>query len=457
VACAIGSVSRTVRVAAGVFGPGHLGELTQIVPFEMVDAVLAETRGMQRRLRALPSRVVVYLLLAAGLFEGLGYRQVWARLVSGLGWLGPAPSSSALAQARRRVGAAPLKALFELLAGPPAGAVRWRGLLVCAMDGTTMSVPDSPANLARYGHQAGSHGGSGYPLVRVVAVVACGTRALLGVTFGPFSKGETSYAPEVLGCLRAGMLLLADRNFAVAKLVSAIAGAGGRGADVLIRCKSTRVLPRLAPLPDGSWVSVLGGVRVRVIDAQITLTLSGGGRRTGHYRLITTLTDPRRYPALDLVKLYHRRWEIETAYLELKSTTLGGRLLRARTPPGIDQEIYALLAAYQALRLAMADATTGTSVPADRASFTIALLAARDQVIHAAGVIAGTVIDLVGAIGRAVLASPLPERRDRSCPRIVKRAISKHRAKGHVDRTNHRTATTIDVLTGPESTTAQAP
>ncbi|MEV3921470.1 transposase domain-containing protein, partial [Actinomadura coerulea] len=206
-----------------MFAPGHLGELTRIVPFEMVDEVLAQTRSVQRRVRRLPSRVVVYLLLAAGLFEGQGLVQVWARLVSGLrpglegaGWV---PSSSVLAQARRRVGVAPLRALFVLLAGPPAGAVRWRGLLVCAMDGTTMSVPDSPANLAAYGRQSGHHGGSGYPLVRVVAVVACGTRTLLGATFGRFATGETTYAPELLGCLKAGMLLLADRNFAVKALV----------------------------------------------------------------------------------------------------------------------------------------------------------------------------------------------------------------------------------------------
>ncbi|MGP4104681.1 IS4 family transposase [Nonomuraea sp. KM90] len=270
-ACAIAVVNRQVRTAAGVFTPGHLGELTQLVPFEMVDAVLAETGGREQRLRDLPSRVVVYLL-AAGLFAELGYRQVWARLTSGLAEPGAVPSSSALAQARRRVGVAPLKALFELLAGPPAGAARWRGLLVCALDGTTLSVSDSAANLARYGHQSGSHGGSGYPLVRVLAVVACGTRALLAVTFGPFKTGEISYAPQVLGCLRAGMLLLGDRNFAVRDPATAIAATG---ADLLIRCKNSRVLPRQATLPDGSFISALGGVTVRVIDAEITVTLSG--------------------------------------------------------------------------------------------------------------------------------------------------------------------------------------
>jgi hypothetical protein len=366
------------------------------------------------------------------------------------------PSSSALAQARRRVGVEPLKALFELLAGPPAGAVRWRGLLVCAMDGTTMSVPDSPANLGRYGHQSGFHGGSGFPLVRLLAVVACGTRTLLGVTFGPFKTGETTYAPDLFGCLREGMVLLADRNFAVRDLVTQIAATR---ADLLIRCKNGRVLPRLATLSDGSWHSALGGVAIRVIDARITVALGDTGRRrTGHYRLVTTLLDPRRYPAAELLTLYHQRWEIETSYLELKSTTLGGRVLRARTPNGVDQEIYALLAAYQALRTAMADATwADPAITDDRASFTIALNTARDQIIHAAGIITDTTIDLLGRIGRAVLADPLPARRDRSSPRIVKRAISKHRAKGQIDRTNHKITINAGILTEPPLTTAQAP
>lgn len=438
-----------------MFAPGHLGELTRIVPFEMVDEVLSQTGGTERRLRELPSRVVVYLLLAAGLFAELGYRQVWSRLVAGLDGDRPVPSSSALAQARRRVGVAPLKALFELLAGPAAGAVRWRGLLVCAIDGTTMSVPDSPENLACYGHQSGSHGGSGFPLVRLLAVVSCGTRTLMGVTFGPLKKGETRYAPDLFGCLRPGMVLLADRNFAVKDLVTQIAATGG---DLLIRCKNSRPLPRLTTLPDGSWTSVLGGVPIRVVDAQITATLSGGGSRTGRYRMITTLLNHHRYPALEIVDLYHRRWEIETAYRELKSTVLGGRVLRARTPQGVDQEIYALLAGYQALRTAMADATgTDHAAPDDRASFTIALNTARDQIIHAAGIITGTTIDLVGRIGRAVLADLLPERRDRSSPRVVKRAISKHRAKGQTDRTNHRTTINIDILAEPELTTTQDP
>jgi hypothetical protein len=113
---------------------------------------------------------------------------------------------------------------------------------------------------------------------------------------------------------------------------------------------------------DGSWLSTIGTLRVRVVDAQITVKTSDG-TRTGNYRLITTLLDAHRYPAGELITLYHQRWEIETAYLELKSSILGGRVLRARTPDGIDQEVHALLVIYQLLRTAMVNATDSNPAP----------------------------------------------------------------------------------------------
>ncbi|GAA3215412.1 hypothetical protein GCM10020216_088370 [Nonomuraea helvata] len=131
----------------------------------------------------------------------------------------------------------------------------------------------------------------------------------------------------------------------------------------------------------------------------------------------------------------------------MKSTILGGRVLRARTPDGLDQEMYALLLTYQLLRLAMADATsTQHGIDPDRASFTIALHTARDLVIQAAGIIADTVIDLVGTIGSHILADLMPARRVRTRPRVVKRAISKYNAKGTVDRTSYKATISIDIL-----------
>jgi hypothetical protein len=440
-----------------------LGELTQIVPFEMVDEVLISTRRVQARVRDLPSRVVVYLLLAAALFSEMGYGQVWARLISGLDGLDAAvamPSSSALSQARRRVGAAPLRALFELMAGPPAGAPRWRGWLLCAIDGTTLSVPNGEPNVSAYGrHAAGPNGDSGYPMVRLLAVVACGTRTILGAVFGSCDSGETTYASRLVNCLRPGMLLLADRNFAVKDLFEAVAGTGagtgaGAGTGLLIRCKDNRRLKPVHRCSDGTWLTRVGALTLRVIEAEIRSHCADGPTRTSRYRLLTTLTDHHRYPARDLVDLYHHRWEIETAYLEMKSTTLHRRVLRARTPDGITQEIYALLTAYQALRTAIADATlTRPATSPDRGSFTIALNTARDQIIHAANIIAATVIDLIGKIGRAVLADLLPNRRARTSPRIVKSAKSKYRAATTTDRNNYNTTHTIHILDNRQPTT----
>jgi hypothetical protein len=446
------AITRTVTVAAGRFAPGHLGELTQQVPFEMVDAVLAETRRVQCRVRDLPARVVVYLLLAGCLFAELGYRQVWHRLVAGLDGLDIAtPTDAALSQARRRLGPAPLRALFDLLRGPAAtmaGPVRWQGLLVCAIDGTIISVADSPANLARFTKQRGGPcGGGSYPTLRLLTVLACGTRTVIDAVFGPATQGETTYARQLVTGMSTGMLILADRNFAAGFLLAGIAEAG---ADLIVRAKTGAGAPSLPVLRrhrDGSYRSTFGGKVVRVIDAEITITTTAGPV-TGVYRLITTLLNSGRHPAAALIRLYHERWEIETAYLELKSSILGGRVLRARTPTGIAQEVYALLVTYQILRTAMTDATnTIPGLDPDRAGFSTALHAARDQLVQAAGVIADTVIDLAGAIGRLVLDNLLPARRLRVNARTVKRAISKYNARGpKIDRRTYKATLNITSL-----------
>lgn len=422
----------------------------------MVDAVLARTCSTQQRVRVLPSRVVVYLLLAAGLFADLGYGQVWARMVAGLegpgGIVVARPSASALAAARRRVGVAPVRALFDLLRGPGAGLGRagvfWRGRLVTAIDGTILSCADTEANRAVYRRSRGNHGGSGYPLIRLLTVVACGTRTIIDAVFGTDQVGETRYAHHLLSGLHAGMIVLADRNFAVNAWIIAVAQTG---ADVLVRVKTNRVLPVCARHSDGSYLSRIGSVEVRVITAVITI-VTDAGRRSEVYRLVTTVLDPD-CRAAEVVGLYHERWEIETSFYELKSTILGGRVLRAHTPAGVDQEIYALLVTYQALRIAISDATLSRAdLDPDRGSFTVALHAARDQLVLVAGVLTDTtaVVDLIGKIGQAVLAHLMPARRLRTSPRVVKRAISKYvasSAKGHHRGPSRKATISIDILT----------
>ena len=442
-------ITRQIVVAGGVFAPGHLGELTRIIPFEMVDAVLAECGAVQRRVRKLPARVVVYLLLAAALFEPAGYLAVWGKLTSALDGAGGAKvTGAALWQARTRLGPAPLRALFELLSGPAAaprtGGSWWRGLLVCAIDGTTLDVPDTPGHRARLGKQDNQYATAGYPQIRLVALVACGTRAIIDAVFGPTADGETTYLPRLLRSVHSGMIVLLDRGLSSNALLTATAGTH---AEFLARLSASRKPPVLRRLPDGSFRSVLGGVDVRIIECQITIATTAG-THTGTYRLATTLLDPGRYPAFELVKLYHQRWEIESAYFEIKKTMLGRRVLRARTLPGITQEIYALLTVYQAIRIAIADATlTAPGTSPDRASFTIALQAAREQVIQAAGVIAAETIDLAGAIGHRILAGLLPARRLRLSPRAVKRPLSRYAYKSlRVDRRTYTATISIDIL-----------
>lgn len=438
-------------MAEGVFAPGHLGELTQIVPFEMVDAVLEECGAVQRRLRKLPARVVVYLLLAAALFEECGYLAVWARLTAGLGALPlPTVTATALWHARARLGARPLRALFDLLRGPAsaigtAGA-RWAGMLVVAIDGTYLDVADDLAIRARLGKGSNQYAVSGYPQILLIALVACGTRAVIDAAFGARRDGgEPGLGRRLARSLRTGMIVLLDRGFATNAFLEMVAGTQ---AAFLARLSASRKPPVLRHLPDGSFLSRIGSVEVRIIECQITIATTTG-RRTGIYRLATTLLDHRRYPAFDLVRLYHERWEIESAYYALKKTMLGRRVLRARTMAGITQEIYALLTAYQAIRIAITDATAAIpGADPDRASFSIALQAARDQVIQAAGVIADTIIDLAGAIGRAVLDHPMPSRRLRLSPRAVKRPMSRYAYKSlRIDRRTYKATVSIDILT----------
>ncbi|WP_207926998.1 IS4 family transposase [Actinocrispum wychmicini] len=431
-----------------VFAAGHVGELTQYLPVELVDDVLDQTRTTQRRLRALPSRVGVYFLLALGLFPRLGYLRVWDKLTAGLDAI-TRPSEKALRDLRRRLGPAPLKALFDVVAGPVGQprtpGVCYRGLRTVAFDGlNSLKAPDTDRNRAWLGRIHHGQGWAGYPNLRLMALVETGTRALLGATVGGADKrDELGLAGELVGLLRPGMLVLADRAFDAAALFTRIARTG---ADFLIRGKLTRKPRVLCHLPDGSYLSILDGRTVRIIAADLAITGTDGSRTGDHYRLITTLLDHRRHPANELTKLYHERWEIETAFLALRHTILNGHVLRSGDRPGLEQELWALLTLYQLLRMAMVTAIeTQPGTDPDRASFTTALETARDQLTAAHGIHPTTPVDLPGVIGHAVLRTLLPARRPRFSARKVKCSTSRYINRDEDRPTHSTTITTITI------------
>jgi hypothetical protein len=243
---AIASFTSVVRVAPGVFAPGHLGGLTQVIPFELVDAVLASTGRVQARVRMLPSRVGVYLLLAMGLFAEGSVLAAWGSLVAGLkglpGLVVATPTETALRGVRRRVGVAPLKALFEVLAGPLAQpgtpGVSYRGWRTVAFDGcSSLTAPDSAGHRGWLRKTTGSPGPAGYPSVRLMALVETGTRGILGAVFGSTAIGERAYARRLCHLLGPGMLLLADQGFDGEDMLAALAGTR---AQVLLRWQTGR-------------------------------------------------------------------------------------------------------------------------------------------------------------------------------------------------------------------------
>jgi Insertion element 4 transposase N-terminal/Transposase DDE domain len=428
---ATATITRTVTVAAGVFAPGHLGGLTQYLPFELVDDVLAQTKAVQRRLRALPSRAGVYFVLALAMFPRLGYARVWGKLTAGLAGLDlPHPSEKALRDLRRRLGPAPLKALFEVVAGPLAQprtpGVSFAGLRTVAFDGlNSLKVPDTGRNRYWIGRIRYRMGFAGYPTLRLMTLAETGTRGLLGATVGSAGdRDEANLARRLLPLLGPGMLVLLDRAFDAASFLIQV---HATGAMLLVRAKANRHPRVLAHLPDGSYLSRLDALQVRIIEAQVSVTGADGSRVSDSYRLITTLTDPGRYPALALVRLYHERWEIESAFLALRHTLLDGHVLRSHDRPGIEQELWALLTLYQLLRMAMVEAVEarpGTNP--DRASFTTAIEAARDQLTTATGISPEDPAGRPGAIGRAVLATLLPARRPRYSSRTIKCSTSRY-------------------------------
>lgn len=448
---AVATVTKTIKVAAGVFAPGHLGELTRQVPFELVDAVLAETRTTEQRLRDLPSRVGMYFVLALALFPGLGYRKVWGKLVAGLGGLRlPCPSDKALRDLRRRLGVAPVKSLFEVLAGPVAQphtlGVRFGRYRTVAFDGcTSIKVADSDRNRSWLGKMKAALGVTGYPVVELMTLVETGTRALLGAVFGPPAIGETDYARKLLPLLRKDMLVLADRGFDAGDFLAEL---DATGAKFLIRLRSNRRLPVLTRLDDGSFLSRIGEMIVRIITAEVTVTCADGTRYTASYRLATTLLNPRRYPARALIPLYHERWEHEVAYLALRHTLLEGRVLRSTDPVGLEQEMWALLALYQALCRAMVTAVESRpGTDPDRASFATALAAAENLLVNAANITDVTDgVDLVGGIGTAVLADLHPPRRPRTSVRKVKSPLSRYNKKDPYRPERSTPITALDIM-----------
>ncbi|MGH8902905.1 MAG: IS4 family transposase [Egibacteraceae bacterium] len=377
-----------------------IGTLTRAFPPELVDEVVAATGRTERRHRLLPARVTVYFVLAMCLFFGQGYEEVMRLLVGGLEWAQrwtktwETPTTAAISRARRRLGPAPLQALFDRvcrgLATEASVGAWYRGWRLTAVDGTVIDVADTPDNDAAFGRPGGGRGeGKGaFPQVRVVGLAECGTHAITGAAIGGYTTSEVALTRTLLDRLSAdrlgpGMLLIADRLFFSFDLWQK---AAATGADLLWRVKADLVLAVAEVFDDGSYRSEVfaaadrcrvNPIAVRVIE----YTGNDPDGKTVHYRLLTTILDPDQAPAEELAVLYAQRWEFETALDELKTHQRGPRaVLRSRSAEGVEQEVWAFLLVHWAVRELMHTVAVDAGVDPDRLSFTRSLRVIRRQV-----------------------------------------------------------------------------
>ena len=372
-----------------------VGLVTRVFPPQVVDEVIAAAGRTEQRHRALPARVVAYFAIAMALYADGSYEDVWAQLTDGLSWASgwsetwTPPSKSAIFQARARLGAEPLAALFARVVRPlatpsvPGAFVAGRRLV--AIDGTCLEVADTEENAQHFGRPGVNKGEqAAFPMARVVALAECSTHAVFDAVIGAYSTAEVTLAGGLFDRLEPGMLLLADRGFYGFHQFQA---ARATGADLLWRV-SASVKPRhQETLADGSWLAEITPsgnqgrratpVTVRVIDYEVT----DGRDNDERYRLFTTLLDPNEAPAATLAAAYAERWEIESTFDELKTHQRGPKtVLRSKSPELVQQEIWGHLCCHYAIRTLMWEAAEQADEDPDRVSFVAALRIARRSV-----------------------------------------------------------------------------
>lgn len=422
-----------------------LEALARVISPAVIDTVLQECGAGERRTRKLPSVVTLLFCIAMNLYAGDGLAHVYRRLVLGLRWIWPSPaairvSAGALCQARYRLGARPLALLFRRvchpLATPATPGAYLSGLRLMALDGTTLDVPDTPANVCAFGRQPTPRGGCAWPRVQLVALSECGTHAICDAGIWPWDADERAAGRRLLRSVSRGMLLLWDRGFYSCATIRAVRATG---AHFLGRLPATVKPVPVHTLADGTQlVRLRPGDYIRrrrgetVLARLIRYTLDDPSR-PGHgeeHRLVTSLLNPRRAPAEELVVAYHARWEFELAADELKTHQRPPTPLRSRKPVGVIQEVYALLLAHYVVRAVMADAARTADLAPTRLSFLAALRLVRDAVPDFQRADPAEHPRIYRELLADVAAARLPERRLRSNPRVVKRKMANFGVKG---------------------------
>lgn len=412
---------------------------------QWIEAALAATGSASVRRRKLPAEQVVWIVIGMGLFRDRSIQEVVHHLDLVLpgrapGARRPAATSSGVVQARDRLGAAPLKALFEQTAarwaGASADAHRWRGLSLYGIDGSALRIPDTPENEATFGRPASSRGKAGYPQLRLVALMVLRSHLLAGLALGAWSVGEATLAEPLWAKLPDHSLTILDRGFLAYALLHRLATSGVE-RHWLIRAKSNlkwRTLQQRGANDQLVEITVSRQARRTHPDLPETLAVRAIRYQRKGFRpqtLLTSLLDPVTYPAAEVAQLYHERWELELGFDEIKTHALEREeTLRCRAPERVLQEVWGLAIAYNLVRLHMQEVARRAGLVPSRISFRHALLLLRGFWLTTAWATApGNLPRRLDDLHQELALLVIPPRRPRRYPRAVKIKMSSYPRK----------------------------
>ena len=409
-----------------------------IAPDQIMQALVATGRVNRHRCK-LSNDVMLWVVVAMGLFTNVSIRQVFKQ-ARRMRQEEQSPPRSSLCEARKRLGVEPVKYLHEHTVRPLATAATpgacWRGLRWVAIDGSVYDAPDSPANAEAFSRASGSRGKGAFPQVRKVSLVELCTHVELAIAIGGWQDSEQSLARQLWQRLPSDSLLLEDRGFFSYDDWKELDGCGQK---LLVRVKSNLILEPFQRLSDGSYLAKIypssydrakdrHGIVVRVIAYSIN-----DPQRTGdqeEHRFITNLLDETQYPALELIIGYHERWEHEMVYDEQKTHQDPRRAeksanLRSETPDGVRQELYALSLAHFVVRALMFEAVRPVQLDVDRLSFVGCFRILQCRLPECIGTTGPTLDEWYERLLWEMRQEMIEPRRNRINPRVIKRKMSK--------------------------------
>jgi hypothetical protein len=433
----IRQIEGTAKISAEV----RLAALEKAVPNEVIQAVVRDHHLQRQRNRKLSAEMGLMVVIAMHLFSQSSLVQVLWKIVQGVRLLWPGArftpaSKGAISQLRYEIGAKAMVDLYHRVCRPMAtestpGAF-WKGKRLMGMDGTDEMVADTPENERFFGRHTSGRGEAGYPQLKAIYLVEIGTHAVVDAGAWPIHSGEKEIGRRMLRSLGPGMLIMWDCGF---HSLAMVRQALQQEADILGRLPANIKVHVIRRLPDGSTLITLAEndhrgvskpsseIYLRLIEYTVSdPALPGFGE---HRRLITSLLDHQAYPALELARLYHERWEVEITIDETATHQRRAyQPFRSLKPVGVIQEFYGLLIAHYAIRKIMLDTALLVNLDPDRLSFTNALALIQAAIPEFQLISPAEFSNRYLQLLLDIACFRLPPRKVRSNPRVVKRKMS---------------------------------